>query len=60
MNHCGVDVKAAASPNGKRIETVKAEMPDLTQDVYEDLHKESSSKEDAYFFPPRKSSKRRR
>ena len=59
INCRGVDANAVASLNGKRVETVEVEMSELTQIMYKDLHRETSSKEDTYVVPSRKNSKRR-
>ena len=60
INQYGAGANAAASPNAKRVETGKVEISELTQDAYEDLHRESCSEEDKDCVLSRKNSKKRR
>ena len=59
MNRCGVGAKAVALTNSKRVEIVEVDMSELTQNSYDDLHREGSSEGCKDFVPSRKNSKRR-
>ena len=60
MDCRGFGTKVAALLDGKRVETVKVEMSDLTQYMYKGIHRISSSEEDKYCVTSRKNPKRRR